>query len=160
MMIEIGKQYRVSAVNKKSFIEECAWAKGDFSDGTYQCITASETLRNGSYLITPMNEDEVEILASGEYLDDDDTFEFEEFEELEFEESYDGCSNDYSFSGNGMTDELEEQLENELYEWDDFPENFFREKGFEDVEYRTYIYGPVVIETMEDYKERLSEMYK
>ena len=144
--MEIGQQYRVFASNKKSFIEECVWAKGEFKDETYQAVTISEVMRNGSYLITPQNEDELEYLEGGSYQDDDEIFEFEYFEEVEFEESYDGCGIDYAFSGNGMTDELEEQLLDDLYEWDDFPDDFFREKDFSDIEYRTYVIGPVDIE--------------
>jgi hypothetical protein len=45
-----------------------------------------------------------------------------------------------------MTDELEEELLEDLHEWDDFPDDFFREKDFSDIEYRTYVIGPVDIE--------------
>jgi len=147
-MIAIGTQYRVFASNKKSFVEEVVWAKGSFEDGTYQAVTVSEVMRNGSYLITPQNEDDVEYLAGGQYQDDDELFEFEVFEEQEFEESYDGCSCDFSFSGNGMTDSLEEQIEDEIYDYDGWRDDYFRENGFEDVEYRTYIIGPVDIENV------------
>ncbi len=50
--MEIGKQYRVFASNKKSFIEECVWAKGEFKDETYQAVTISEVMRNGSYSVS------------------------------------------------------------------------------------------------------------
>ena len=73
-MIAIGTQYRVFASNKKSFVEEVVWAKGSFEDGTYQAVTVSEVMRNGSYLITPQNEDDVEYLAGGQYQDDDELF--------------------------------------------------------------------------------------
>lgn len=147
-MIAIGTQYRVFASNKKSFVEEVVWAKGSFEDGTYQAVTISEVMRNGSYLITPQNEDDVEYLAGGQYQDDDELFEFEVFEEQEFEESYDRYSCDFSFSGNGMTDSLEEQIEDEIYDYDGWRDDYFRENGFEEVEYRTYIIGPVDIENV------------
>ena len=77
--MEIGKQYRVFASNKKSFIEECVWAKGEFKDETYQAVTISEVMRNGSYLVTPQNQDELEYLEGGSYQDDDEIFEFDYF---------------------------------------------------------------------------------
>ena len=146
MSIVIGGEYLVSASNKKSFIEECTWAKGSFEDNDYLSVTQAETMRNGSYIIRPTNEDEVEDLMSAGYLDDDEIFEFESFEDIEFQESYDGCGIDYEFEGFGV--EEEEQFLDDLYEHDNFPDDFFRERGYEDVDYRTYIIGPVDIESV------------
>lgn len=146
MSIVIGCEYRVFASNKKSFIEECTWATGSFENGDYRSVTQAETWRNGSYIIRPTSEDEVEDLMSAEYLDDDEIFEFNSFEDIEFEDSYDGCGIDYEFEG--FTPEEEEQFLDDLYEHDNFPDDFFRERGYQDVDYRTYVIGSVDIESV------------
>lgn len=146
MSIVIGGEYRVFASNKKSFFEECTWAKGSFENNDYRSVTQVESYRNGSYLIRPESEDEVEDLMSSEYLEDDEIFEFEAFEGVEFEESYGGCGIDYEFEG--FSAEEEEKFLDDLYEWDNFPDDFFRERGYDDVDYRTYIIGSVDIESV------------
>ena len=42
MSIVIGGEYLVFASNKKSFIEECTWAKGSFEDNDYLSVTQAD----------------------------------------------------------------------------------------------------------------------
>lgn len=146
MSIEVGGEYRVFASSKKSFIEELVFAKGSFDNKDYVSVTVSETMRNGSYIIRPQNEEEVEWLESASYADDDEIFEFQSFEDIEFEESYDCCGVDYEIEGMGA-DEEEEFLD-ELYDSEDWPDEFLGKKGFEEVDARSYIIGAVDIESV------------
>ena len=145
MSIEVGSEYRVFASNKKSFIEELTFAKGSFAEGDYVSVTVSETMRNGSYIVRPQNAEEVEWLEDASYADDGEVFEFD-FEDMEFEESYDGCGIDYEIEGMGA-DEEEEFLD-ELYDSEDWPDEFLGKKGFEEVDARSYIIGAVDIESV------------
>jgi len=146
MSIVIGGEYRVFASNKKSFIDELTFAKGSFKDDDYVSVTVSEVWRNGSYIIRPQNEDEVTWLQSAAYADDDEIFEFQSFEDIEYEESYDGCGIDYETEGMGA--EEEEEFLDELHESGDWPDEFFSKKGFEEVDGRQYIIGSVDIESV------------
>ena len=67
------------------------------------------------------------------------------FEDVEFEECYDGCSNDYEFEG--VDEEEEDRILDGLSECV-FADDFMREEGFDDIEYRTYIIGPVDVESV------------
>jgi hypothetical protein len=145
MSIEVGGRYRVTASNKKSYVEECVWAKGSFKSDDYVSVMISEVFRNGTYIITPLNAEECEMLEGSSYADDDDVFEFEAFEDVEFEECYDGCSNDYEFEG--VDEEEEDRILDGLSECV-FADDFMREEGFDDIEYRTYIIGPVDVESV------------
>lgn len=145
MSIVVGGAYRVIASNKKSFVEECIWAKGSFDNGDYVSVQISEVFRNGTYIIRPQNEDEVEDLEGAAYADDDEIFEFDSFEDVEFEDCYDGCSLEYEFEG---VDADEEDRILEAIEDCAFSDEFFREEGWSDIDYRTYVIGPVDIESV------------
>jgi hypothetical protein len=146
MSIVVGGEYRVFASSKKSFIEELTFAKGSFEDKDYVSVTQAEVMRNGSYIIRPQNAEEVEHLEGASYADDDEIFEFDSFEDVEFDESYDGCGIDYEVEG--MSEEEEEELLDELYESEDWPGEFFAKKGFEEVDGRSYIIGAIDIESV------------
>ena len=146
MSIVVGGEYLVFASSKKSFIEELVYGKGSFENKDYVSVTVSETMRNGSYIIRPQNEEEVEMLEGAAYADDDEIFEFQGFEDIEFQESYDGCGIDYETEGMGA--EEEEELLEELYDSEDWPDEFFSKKGFEEVDARSYIIGAVDIESV------------
>jgi hypothetical protein len=146
MSIVVGGEYLVFASSKKSFIEELVYGKGSFENKDYVSVTVSETMRNGSYIIRPQNEEEVEMLEGSAYADDDEIFEFQSFEDIEFQESYDGCGIDYETEG--MGEEEEEELLEELYDSEDWPDEFFSKKGFEEVDSRSYIIGAVDIESV------------
>jgi hypothetical protein len=146
MSIVVGGEYLVFASSKKSFIEELVYGKGSFENKDYVSVTVSETMRNGSYIIRPQNEEEVEMLEGSAYADDDEIFEFQSFEDVEFQESYDGCGIDYETEG--MGEEEEEELLEELYDSEDWPDEFFSKKGFEEVDSRSYIIGAVDIESV------------
>lgn len=116
MQIEIGKSYSVSAHWKKSLVENETWAN---ENG--QLIIVSTLWRNGTFIITPQNEFEVEQLQ--EHLDNAGKTDFNgeleifDFEDVEFDSTFDGISTDLDFLGTyEWTDEEKEKIEEGYYE--------------------------------------------
>mgnify|MGYP000226746154 FL=1 len=88
MEIEVGKTYRMMNAYKKSVIEIEYKKKGKKQAVIETCW------RSGSWNVIPQNEDEIEYLKSGL---EGESIEIYEFEELEFLETWDGCSEDWEF---------------------------------------------------------------
>jgi len=110
-MIEIGKQYRVEPTYKKSVVEREIFENEDKTK--YVCL--QELWRWGEYLITPQNEDEVEMLMTG--IEEDEGICVTDFEEWELDNTWDGCATDFEFWGKGWeSEEAKEAFEEEYFE--------------------------------------------
>lgn len=150
MKFEIGKSYTVSAYWKKSFEEVETWVNSE----TKQVINIETLWRNGTFVITPQNEEEVEVLQrhsdNAEDTDFNETLSiFDEFEEVEFDSSFDGISTDLQFLGSyEWTDEERETIEEEYYEdWTTYLEVDLNMDS-EGCEY--YIYGGIEASLIEE----------
>lgn len=104
MKIEIGKTYNVCNKWKKSY-EEWEFFKHD--DGRE--VRVSTLWRSGNVNITPQNEEEVEWLTDA--IDSEDSFEPYMFEEFEFQDSWDGVSEDLDFYGEWAEEDKEAIIE-------------------------------------------------
>ena len=92
MKIEVGKTYDVSAMWKKSTYEIEMYKNKE----TEQSLNTEIGWRSGSFRVTMQNEDEATALQQciGE---DGEIWDFEEYEEIELLETWDGCwKNSYS----------------------------------------------------------------
>jgi len=119
MKIEIGKSYSVSAKFKKSLVEVESWS----NEETNQWINVETLWRNGTFCITPTNEEEVEMLIAG-MKEDADEFELCLFEDWTVDDCFDGCSEDLYFMGTyEWTDEEKETIEDGYQEeWSSYLE--------------------------------------
>lgn len=144
---EVGKTYTLSPMYKKSFVESEFFS--DYSDKkTNRIVEVCVCWRSGSYNVTPQNEEEVEILQS--YYDDEepDSLCVTDFEEIEFLESWDGCSEDYYFHGD-WDEEEKEAFEEELYEG--WYYDILTEKEFDSSDCECYINGELHVEEYTGY---------
>lgn len=129
-MIEIGKQYKVEPTFKKSVVEIEIMENEDKS----KYVSVQELWRWGEYLVTPQNEEEVEMLMNG--VNSDEGVCISDFEEWELDNTWDGCATDLEFWGKGWTEEEKEAFEEEYFE-----EYFgaFENHGFMSVDSEVYI---------------------
>ena len=145
--IEIGKQYSVSAYWKKSLFEQELWVNGD------KTIIVETVWRNGTFIVTPANQDEVDILQEnmGDHSEANDSLiDISIFEEVEFDSTFDGCSEELYFEGkHDWTDEdidyIEEQREEE------FISTVMEEQGFDSDGCEYSIQGGLDIEEFKGY---------
>jgi hypothetical protein len=145
VIVEIGKCYEISPKWKKSYIEEEIFSNGTKSVGVETCW------RGGTVHITPQNEDEVEwlqdALDSAEENEYGDAFEPTDFEEYEFVDAWDGCSEDYHYYGEGWTDEEKETLEESME--DEFASSVLEEAGYESHDLEVIIHNGIVATEIE-----------
>lgn len=138
--IEIGKTYEISCMNKKSVYELEYWTDNDNDKNRVK----TETMwRNGEWLITPQDEDEVEMLTDAMNQEDTDWFEPQVFEVNEFQECWDGCSFDVELLEFEGTDDEKESLVESI---EDEGTGYFFDNGFDTVDCEYLFYGPIVVE--------------
>lgn len=147
MKIEIGKTYEVSAYCKKSLTEV-----EQFKNDEDKWINTEVLWRNGTFFITITNEEEANELQSCLYIEgeqeDPEEWDYDHYEEIELDSTFDGCSDDFVFIGKFFTEneqealleEYEEQLEGD--DWQSRYE-FLEERGFESMGCCWYISGGV-----------------
>lgn len=152
IQFEIGKTYTLSPMYKKSFIES-EFFKDYSENAKNRMVEVCVCWRSGSYNVTPQDEYEVETLQT--YYDDPnpDSLCVTDFEEIEFLESWDGCSEDYYFHGD-WSDEEKETFEESLCE--DWYYDVLVEKEFDSCDLECYINGELHAEVVE-VKEEASE---
>lgn len=144
MNIEIGKCYQITPKWKKS-VEEIEYFTN--RDGT-KTVACSILWRGGTFRVTPQNEDEVEMLK--EHLEDDSmVFEPYSFEEFEFLDTWDGCSEDLEFFSNGAdtdiwTDEEIEEIETEREE--EFLSTVLENRDFNSTDCEIFIHNGIEAE--------------
>jgi len=102
--------------------------------------------RNGTVLVTPQTDEEVDLLSGASYNEDDDEFEPYSFEEFEFGSTWDGVSVDIDFVGGDLTKEQQETLE-EGYNEDGF--FFLEEEGYDSEESNVIMIGELEITEVE-----------
>jgi len=142
MNIEIGKTYNVCNKWKKSY-EEWEFFKHD--DGRE--VRVSTLWRSGNVNITPQNEEEVEWLTDA--IDSEDSFEPYMFEEFEFQDSWDGVSEDLDFYGEWVEEDKEAIIEAHE-EGDDFISTILEEQfEFYSNDCEVLIHNGVLIEEVD-----------
>lgn len=141
--IEIGKTYEISCMNKKSVYELEYWTDNDNDKNRVK----TETMwRNGEWLITPQDEDEVEMLTDAMNQEDTDWFEPQAFQENEFLECWDGCSFDMEILEFDGDEDAREQLEENVYEEGT---GYFFDNNWDTVDCEYLFYGPIAVEETE-----------
>lgn len=133
MKIEIGKTYRMMNACKKSVVEIEYRKKGNKQAVIETCW------RSGSWNVTPMYEEEVIYLQEGL---NGDPIEIYEFEEIEFLETWDGCSEDWEFYN--IDDESEQEEIQEGW-WED-GHMWFDDNGWEELDPEVIIHNGIVLE--------------
>jgi len=152
MQIEVGKCYDVSAHWKKSLTE----IEMFHNEKTEQRMNVETLWRNGTFRVTVANEDEAEMLQNciGE---DGDIWDFEDYEEIELVDTFDGCAEDWVNYGKGWEEGEFEALEEsyiEDMESDDCElfgfYDWLEDKEFESVGCNWQIHGGITVEEVED----------
>ena len=151
MKIEVGKTYDVSAMWKKSTYEIEMYKNKE----TEQSLNTEIGWRSGSFRVTIQNEDEATALQQciGE---DGEIWDFEEYEEIELLETWDGCWEEFIFYGPNWTEESQEELE---ASWEENQESddgafsryeFLEDNGWESIDCNFQIHGGVIVEESEE----------
>jgi len=142
--IELGKSYEVSAYHKKSLTEIEMFDNPELK----KKLNTEVLWRNGTFLVTPTNEEEVEALQSA-LGEDGDVWDFEDYEDIELYDTFDGCAEDFVFYGSYFSDEEQEALEEEydtLLESDDWQSRyeFLEGKGYDSLGCNWMIHGGII----------------
>ena len=138
MNIEIGKRYSVSPKWKKSWWESESLQHNDNGVIVEICML----WRGGTTHITPQNEDEVESLTIALSNEDGDEFYPHEYEDNEFDSTWDGISEDLIFHGELISEEEEDRLTTG-YEEDGT--TFLEEEGYYTFDNDVCLYGELDI---------------
>jgi hypothetical protein len=142
--IELGKQYSVSAYWKKSLLEAETWVNGDKE------IVCEVVWRNGTFIITPESQDEVDILQENQGECEDSLIDIDIFENWEMDSCFDGCSEDLYYQGAHEWTEDEEQYIEEQRE-EEFLSTVMEEQGFDSDGCEYSIQGGLDIEEFKGY---------
>jgi len=132
MKFEVGKQYVVGNKYKKSVEEFSFLRKGDSR------FTIEILWRSGEWLITPMDDEECDLLQDA--YDNDVNLELC-FQEIEFLYTDDGIYEDFQFYGPIENDKEEQERVIEGYYEDGYM--FLEEDGFTELDPETYIIGGI-----------------
>ena len=145
MKIEVGKSYDISPLMKKSTFEIEQYKNPE----TNQMLNTEIGWRYGCFRITVQNEEEASYIqnALGE---DGQIWDYEDYEEIEMLETWDGCWEEFEFYGPNWTEEEQEELR-EAYENQDDIEwmsmyEFLENRGFGALDINYQIHGGVVVE--------------
>ena len=155
MKLEIGKTYDVSPYMKKSLYEIEMFKH----ETTHKCLNVETCWRSGSFRVRLEDDDDLEYLqaAIGE---DGKIFDYEEFQNIEMLDTWDGCGEEFVYYGSGdtewtddETDALEEEYEDDedCFGYFEFLEN----KGYYSLECNWQIHNGVVVELAEEELEAL-----
>jgi hypothetical protein len=140
MEIEIGKTYKVSNKYKKSYVE----IEELYNRDTEDTITYETGWRSGTWEITPQDSDEVEMLKEAMEDDYDDTLYPGSFNESEMIESWDGCWDDWDFSG------VKSKSDEELEEFQELVQeegvSYLLDNGYDTIDTECYFSGPITVE--------------
>jgi len=150
MKIELNKTYNVSNRYKKTFIDSTFLSKENSPH-----LEWAIHWRVGNLLVTPMNEDEVELLQeivdAGD--DFDDVFETDDFENWELRSSWDGCYSELKcFQNPSYADELiekfeeDEELQDEYFDLSGYAVDGL---GYDYADCRITIEGAITVEEAE-----------
>ena len=145
MNIEIGKRYSVTNRWKKSFTEV-----NEYENEDGQTFTRTILWRTGSVIITPANQDEVNVLTRAMEEDwDGELSLLDDFEDVEFDSTWDGISEDYESDDIEGFDEMyesfyeDEELQDNYFGFDSYMEEVH---GYDYGESYQYISGSIMVE--------------
>lgn len=148
MKIEVGKTYDVSAMWKKSTFEIEQYK----NDETDQMLNTEVMWRSGSFRVTIQNEEEATVLESS-IGEDGEIWDYEDYEEIELLETWDGCSEDFVFYGPNWTDEDKEELEESYLNQDDDEwfsmYEFLENRGYTPLDCNYQIHNGTIVEESE-----------
>tara|TARA_B100000123_G_scaffold270485_1_gene248414 strand:+ start:767 stop:1300 length:534 start_codon:yes stop_codon:yes gene_type:complete len=148
MKIEVGKTYQIDPLYKKSLVEI-----EQFRHEDGRMLNTEVLWRGGTFHIKITNQEEADELQ-GCIGEDGDMWDYESFEEIEMDSTFDGCSEDFIFYGNHFTEEEQEQM-NEAYEAqmesDDWMSRYewLEDQGFESLGCNWIIEGGLQVEESE-----------
>lgn len=148
MNIEIGKTYQVSNKYKKCYVEY-EYLK-NYDTDPMDTVVIETGWRSGNWFVTPQEEHEVEMLVEAmaddfeDELEMNDFSEAENFSEAEMIDSWDGCWDDWDWTGykSKEGEELEEFIE-EVQEEGMF---YLLDNGFDTDECICVFQGQVIVE--------------
>ena len=107
MDISVGKTYKITNKDKKTYYEEI-----EFKNEDGDSLTKQSCYRQGVVHLTPQNDDEVEALLDS--IEDDDGIELSDFEVWESVSVYDEVSVEWEEDGGYSYEDIEELVvENE-----------------------------------------------
>ena len=151
MKIEIGKSYEITASWKKSLYEIEMFKH---KDG--RALNTETCWRNGTFIVHI--EDEIEQLDLQDCIYDEktnsepDDWDYESYSNVDHQDSYDGCSEDFVHFGNHFTEDEQQALDEE-YEKnleDDWSYSRFEwlenTHGFESLGCNWQIFGGINVE--------------
>lgn len=142
MNIEIGKTYQVSNKYKKCYVEY-EYLK-NYDTDPMDTVVIETGWRSGNWFVTPQEEHEVEMLVEAMADDFEDELEMNDFSEAEMIDSWDGCWDDWDWTGykSKEGEELEEFIE-EVQEEGMF---YLLDNGFDTDECICVFQGQVIVE--------------
>ena len=145
MKIEIGKEYTITNKYKKSYVE-FEYFKDDHGD----LIKVETGWRSGTWTVTPQEEHEVEWLVEAMTDEFDDELCMNDFEEAEMDSSWDGCWDEWDWSGyKSKTGEALEEFQEEVQ---DEGVCYLLDNGWDSSECECYFQGQLLIEEVEALK--------
>ena len=148
MKIEVGKQYQISNKFKKSYVEKEFLKNYDTGD----VVIIEQGWRQGIWFVTPQNAEEVQMLTEAQQDGFCDELCITDFIETEMIESWDGCWDDWDWSGykSKEGDELED-FQDEVYEEGMF---YLLDNGFDSDDCECFFQGQLtIVEDDSSYKE-------
>lgn len=144
MNIEINKPYSVSNRWKKTFVESTF-----FSNAEEEEVEKIIIWRSGTFIITPRSQAEVDVLTMAQTEDYELSTILTDFEDFEYDCTYDGVSEDYYSDEieniDGLVEQFyeDEELSDEYFSFSDYIEDGL---GFELDENCVLIEGSIVVE--------------
>lgn len=142
--IELGKTYEVCAYWKKSLTEIEMYE----NESAKKKLNTEVLWRNGTFLVTPQSEEEVQYLQES-LGEDGEIWDYDDYEVCELWDTYDGCAEDFVFYGNYFTEEEQDKL-NDDYEAQLESDNwqsrygFLTEQGYESLGCNWQIHGGII----------------
>lgn len=139
----------MSNLYKKTYVETVELVKEN-------CPTLRHYIvwRAGTQTITPQTEDEVATLIDAQSEDFDDIFDFADFSEVEFDSTWDGCSEDLVSDDDP---EYADETRDKYYDDEELNDEYFsiveyleEAEGYEPIEWYNQIEGPIRVELIEE----------
>jgi len=141
MIIEVGKTYNVSNMNKKSVVEVEMYRH---KNNSLRGVNTEIIWRTGEFTIYIESEEEAESLQ--EMLDNSTEFCTDAFNTFEMESCWDGCGEDLVPWTCGWSSGEFEDFLNEYYDADEGAYDFLTERDFEPEECIWYIANGIAVE--------------
>ena len=142
MNIEIGKTYQVSNKYKKCYVEY-EYLK-NYDTDPMDTVVIETGWRSGNWFVTPQEEHEVELLVEAMADDFEDELEMNDFSEAEMIDSWDGCWDDWDWTG--YKSKEGEELEEFIEEVQEEGECYLLDNGFDTDECICVFQGQVIVE--------------